>query len=261
MVRNDAPLLHVPGKTHNWGRENQLQGLIMIILGAVPSQVQNLGNKVSDKKTAALTLTCNRYSSVYIFKHPNFEIIPWEHIGLSWAHYTPYSQASPSLLSSICPLASWNSQCWQVPWRQRDLIIPSSRPLLSPGLPHHLSRWRVASWWASSSSPCFSPLPSKTFLGQKAAWQLVFVHLETYLWMGEELPKLKLKYSTVSLLYISLSLTQVLLGPPPDWDLIPADVSWLVPLIILASIASLPMIILKRTVRNNYTSDHDRNSI
>ena len=104
MVRNDAPLLHAPGKTHNWGRENQLQGLIMIILGAVPSQVQNLGNKVSDKKTAALTLTCNRYSSVYFFKHPNFEIIPWEHIGLSWAHYTPYSQASPSLLSSICPL-------------------------------------------------------------------------------------------------------------------------------------------------------------
>ena len=218
-------------------------------------------SKVADKKTAALTLTCNRYSSVYFFKHPNFEIIPWEHIGLSWAHYTPYSQASPSLLSSICPLASWNSQCWQAPWRQRDLIIPSSRPLLSPGLPHHLSMWRVASWWASSSSPCFSPLPSKTFLGQKAAWQLVFVHLETYLWMGEELPKLKLKYSTVSLLYISLSLTQVLLGPPPDWDLIPAGVSWLVPLIILASIASLPMIILKWTVQNNYTSDHDRNSI
>ena len=179
VARTDSSLLHVPGQTHHWRQKNRLQGLIMIILGAVPSQVQNLGNKVSDKKTAALTLTCNRYSSVYFFKHPNFEIIPWEHIGLSWAHYTPYSQASPSLLSSICPLASWNSQCWQVPWRQRDLIIPSSRPLLSPGLPHHLSRWRVASWWASSSSPCFPPLPIWTFLGQLDAWQLLFVHLET----------------------------------------------------------------------------------
>ena len=42
----------------------------MIILGAVPSQVQNLGNKVSDKKTAALTLTCNRYSSVFFLNVP-----------------------------------------------------------------------------------------------------------------------------------------------------------------------------------------------